>query len=187
MKQIRPSQRYNDHTGYPSAIDERFSRRTFLRATLTGAAAMGGLLIAGRGLSRSRKSQLYRATIRMSQTYRFRYGNYQVDRLVVQTTDHKLALFLAQKREAPGIEKGVRAVLDGHSCVDLKDGRKLARLQRLLGKALAKHHRTRTRRTVAAPTVILFVGLPGVRCLGDCAPPVPFCKPPGPKRPRRRR
>jgi len=135
MKQIRPNKSYDDHTEYPSAIDDRFSRRTFLRTALTATAAAGGLLIASRGLSRSRK-QLYRATLRMKPTYRFKYGNYQVDRIVAQTTDLKLSRFLADKREAAGIEKGVRKVLDRHSCVDLKDGKKLARLQRLLGKAL---------------------------------------------------
>jgi hypothetical protein len=80
----------------------------------------------------------------------------------------------------------VRKVLDAHTCADLRQGKRLAKLQRRLAKALAARFRKRQKVGIAAPTVVLFVGVPMRACKGDCAAPVPICKPPAANAPRRR-
>jgi len=190
MKKIQPCKSYEDHESYPSVVDTRLSRRTFLRSALTTTAAAAGVMLAPRtGLSGGRpKPKLHKIHIRFRSTYRFKYGNYQLQRIVAQSRDEDLVRFLGNGKQSAGIEKALRGLLQQHSCVDLRHGKKLARLQRRIGKALAKHYRARTRRRAKAPTVVLFVGVAWRACRGKCAPPTPYCHPPRQRpRPRRRK
>ncbi len=188
MRKVRPQKSYDDHEQYPSVIDTALSRRAFLRGGLSTSAAMGGMVLLGgaESIAGGRRPKTYRAAVKLTRRYRFRYGNYEIQRIVVQTRSGRLVRFLGDKKESPGIEKAVRKVLDAHSCADLRNGKSLARLQRRIAKALSDRYRRRKGSGAAKPTVVLFVGLPGDRCKGDCAPPVPICKPPTTKRPRQR-
>lgn len=188
MRKIRPQTSYKDADQYPSVIDTALSRRAFLKGALTTTAAAGALLVPdGAGLvAGGRRPKTYRTAVKLSRRYQFRYGNYQVQRITVQTTSAALVRFIENQKESAGIEKAVRKILDAHTCADLKDGKKLARLQRRVAKVLAARYRKRKGSRVRMPTVVLFVGLPGVSCKGDCPAPVAICKPPATKRPRRR-
>ena len=187
MKKIQPHTTYDNDTGYPSAIEDHLSRRGFMRSALAGTAATAGLLMQAPdgNARRPRTPKPKRVTLNLSNRYRFKHGNYQIQKIVLQTRSSALVAFLEDRREATGVQAALKKVLDAHSCVDLLNGKKLARLQLRVAKALTKQYRFRTRRVVATPTVVLFVGVPGTNCLGDCAPPVPFCRPPRPS-PRRR-
>ncbi|MFH2009043.1 MAG: hypothetical protein ABI333_20805 [bacterium] len=190
MKKIQPLESYEAHEAYPSAVDTRLSRRTFLRSALTTTAAAAGVVLAPRtGATGTRpKPKLHKIHIRFRSTYRFRHGNYELQQLVAQSRDERLVQFLGSGKEAAGIETALRGLLEQHSCVDLRHGKKLARLQRRIGKALAEHYRARTRRWAKAPTVVLFVGVAWRACRGKCAAPTPYCHPPRQRpRPRRRK
>ena len=191
MKKIKPVNKY-DEQGYPSVIDTELahtSRRNFLRTALSTSAAAGVMLVAGRGtgLAGGRRPKTYKATFNVGRRYTFRHGNYELQRLAVQSKSEAFIRFLGKSKEGAGIKKAVRKILDAHNCADLKNGKKLARLQRRVGKALKSHYRKRTKRWVAAPTVVLFVSVPRFRyCRGKCAPATPYCRVPN-KRPRPRR
>lgn len=189
MRKIRPQTSYHDADQYPSVIDTHLSRRTFLRGALGTSAAAGAVLMTGSAglLARGRRPKTYRTAVKLTQRYRFRYGNYQVQRITVQTTSSRLVRFLEDKKESARTEKAVRKILDAHSCADLRQGKKLARLQRRVAQVLADQYRKRRRSRVALPTVVLFVGLPYASCKGDCPAPVAICKPPAAKRPRPRK
>jgi hypothetical protein len=191
MKKIEPVHAY-DAQRYPSVIDselDHVSRRGFLRAALSTSAATGALLVAGPGtvLAGGRRPKTYKTQVNVGYRYTFRHGNYELQRIAVQTKSERLIRFLEDKKEAPHITQAVRKVLDAHNCADLRDGGKLARLQRRVGQALRAVYRKRTKRWVAAPTVVLFVYVPSYRhCRGKCAPTTPYCSVPK-KRPRPRR
>jgi len=188
MRKIHPQTSYDAHDQYPSVIDVHLSRRSFLRGALSTTAAAGALLVPGGAsvIAGGRRPKTYRTSVRLTRRYRFRYGNYEVQRITVQTSDARLVRFLEDKKESAAIEKEVRKVLDAHSCVDLRNGKRLARLQRRVAKTLAARYRKRKGSGVTTPTVVLFVGVAGARCKGDCPAPVPFCKPPAVKRRRKR-
>jgi len=188
MRKVRPQTSYHDADLYPSVIDAHFSRRAFLRGALSTSAAAGAVLMTGSAglLAGGRRAKTYRTAVKLSQRYRFRYGNYQLQRITVQTASPQLVRFLEDKMETARTEKAVRKILDAHSCADLRKGKKLARLQRSIAQALAGQYRKRRRSRVAAPTVVLFVGVPYASCRGDCPAPVAICKPPAAKRPPRR-
>lgn len=165
------------------------SRRTFLRgAAVAGAALTGALLPSalwrqssgGSAQAAPAKPGTKRVTLRFQRRYVFRHGNYELQSAVAQTGDTQLAGFLADPKAALGLEAALRRVLDAHSCVDLLQGKRLARLQERLGTALVEHYRKTTRRMAAAPTVVLFVGVPNDRCRGDCPAATPICRPPTP-------
>jgi len=191
MKKIEPVQRYDEQI-YPSVIDTELahaSRRDFLRTALSTSAAAGVMLVAGRGtsLAGGRRPKTYKTAISVGPRYTFRYGNYELQRLAVQSKSVALIRFLEQKKESAGITKAVRKVLDAHTCADLGAGKKLARLQQRVAQALRAQYRKRTKRWVAAPTVVLFVYVQRYRqCRGKCAPAAPYCAVPA-KRPRPRK
>jgi hypothetical protein len=186
-RKITPRQDYDAEPRYPSLIEVDLDRRDFLRGALSGSAAVGILMVTGSGaLAGGRRAKTYRTTVRLSGRYTFRHGNYQLQRVVVQSPSAQLIRFLGDKKEQPGIEKAVRRVCSAHSCVDLLQGKLLARLQRRVAKALATRFRSRQKTRVATPTVTLYVGVAGAVCLGDCPAPVPFCRPPKKKRPPKR-
>jgi hypothetical protein len=191
MRKIKPVKDYDEHS-YPTVIDAELahvSRRGFLRAALGTSAAAGVMLVAGggTGLAGGRRPKTYKTYLNVGHRYTFRYGNYELQRLAVQTQSEQLIRFLENKKEAAGITKAVRKVLDAHNCADLRDGKKLSRLQRRVGKAIRAHYRKRTRRWVVAPTVVIFVSVPRYRyCRGKCRPATPYCRVPK-KRPRPRK
>jgi hypothetical protein len=159
------------------------TRRGFLRgaAAAAGAALVGGLQPAERGEAKSRsprRGKPHRVNLPLSKRYTFRYGNYQLQRATAQTHDAQLARFLLDSKERTGIEQTLRSVLDRHTCADVTDAKRLARLRRAVAKALVARYRARTRRRARLPTVVLFVGVPPTRCLGDCPAAVPICKAP---------
>jgi len=191
MKKVKPVQDYDEH-GYPSVIDSELahvSRRGFLRAALSTSAAAGVMVVAGGGLSLAggRRPKTYKTSVNAGHRYTFKHGNYEVQRIAVQTRSERLLRFLENKREAAGVTKAVRKVLDAHTCADLRNGKRLARLQRRVGKAIGAHYRKRTKRYVAAPTVVIFVSVPRYRhCRGRCRPAAPYCSvPQKPPRPRK--
>jgi hypothetical protein len=191
MKKIRPVQDYIAQR-YPSVIDselDHVSRRGFLCAALSTSAAAGALLVAGPGtvLAGGRRARTYKTQVNVGNRYTFRYGNYELQRIAVQTKSERLVRFLEDKKEASHVIQAVRKVLDAHNCADLSNGGKLARLQRRVGQALRAVYRKHTKRWVAAPTVVLFVYVPSYRhCRGKCRPATPYCSVPQ-KRPRPRR
>ena len=191
MKTVNPLTSYEAQP-YPSAVDAELahvSRRGFLRAALSTSAAAGVLLVAGRGTGRAggRRPKTYKTAINVGPRYTFRYGNYELQRLTAQTKNERLARFFGDNKESTGLGRAVRKVLDAHNCADLRDGRRLARLQRRVGRAIAAHYRKRTHRRVTPPTVVLFVAVPRFRhCRGKCRPATPYCRVPN-KRPRPRR
>lgn len=191
MKNIKPVQDYDEHS-YPSVIDSELahvSRRGFLRAALSTSAAAGAVLVAGGGtsLAGGRRPKTYKTSVKVGSRYTFRYGNYELQRIAVQTRSEHLLRFLENKKETAGVTKAVRKVLDAHTCADLRDGKKLARLQKRVGKAIVARYRKRTKRAVAAPTVVLFVSVNRYRyCRGKCAPAAAYCRVPS-KRPHPRK
>ncbi len=169
MKPRSPNPQSTDEAGYPSLAEHHAtrapgaSRRAFLRVAgaVTTASASGLLLGPAAAAARRRKRpQPTQVTLRLKRRYTFRYGNYQLQRCVAQTRSAPLARFLKDRKEADGIEKALRAILDRHSCADLLSGKRLARLQRALGRALRAHYQRRTRHAAPTPTVVLYVGPP---------------------------
>lgn len=191
MKKVQPVQQYDDQ-GYPSVIDTELahvSRRGFLRAALSTSAAAGVMLVAGRGtsLAGGRRPKTYKTSVSIGSRYTFRYGNYELQRLTVQTKSARLVKFLESKKEAAGITKAVRKIFDAHTCGDLRDGKRLARLQTRVAQAIRALYRKRTKRRVATPTVVIFVYVQRYRsCRGKCRPTTPYCRVPN-KRPRPRK
>ncbi len=200
VRPVRPRRVEPEPPGYPSVIQQRLgetdghrastrapdrapTRRGFLRgaAAAAGAALVGGMVSGQRGEAKSRsprRGKPHRVDLPLSKKYTFRYGNYQLLRAAAQTHDANLARFLLDSKERKGIEQTLRHVLDRHTCADVTDAKRLARLRRAVAKALAARYRARTRRRARLPTVVLFVGVPPTRCLGDCPAAVPICKAP---------
>ncbi len=189
MKRIRPLHHRETESAYPSIPDldpalapeaARRSRRSFLQGAAAAGAALATGWLAPEAAAGSRGRRVHRVTLPHSKRYVFRYGNYELQRAVAQTRNVGLARFLDSKSERAGIERAMWAELNRHSCADLLDGKKLARLHQAVAKALARHYRKRTRRSATPPTVVLYVGVPGTNCDGDCPAVVPICKPPTP-------
>jgi hypothetical protein len=160
------------------------NRRRFLQGAAAAGAALAGGLLPGRAStakSRSpRRGKPHRVTLPHTKGYTFRYGNYQLQRAVAQTRDDALVRFLSDSKEQKGIERTIRKVLDRHTCADITDAKRLARLRRAVARALVARYRVRTRKRARLPTVVLFVGVPPARCKGDCPAAVPICRPPTP-------
>jgi len=176
--------------GYPSAVDVDLSRRWFLRSSLA-VTASGGLLgaaaVAGaRGKRRRKppKRPKHEVRFRFRSLYTFEHSNYRFEKIVVGINSDRLAAFLGDRKEAPGLEKALRRVLDRHTCASLVDGKKLARLQHRLARAVTRRYRKRTRSRVPTPSVALYVGVRYRACRGKCRAPTPYCR--APKAPRRR-
>ena len=152
-----------------------------MKTAVSGGAAVAGSLLLPSSPSqgarpRRRKTHTVRFTLRRA--YHFPHSNYRLERLAIQTRSDRLKRFLTDKRNAKHVETAVRAVLKKSSCRDLQNGKRLARLQNRVAKALARLHKKRTRRYAAVPVVTLFVTVPYARCKGDCPAPVPYCKAP---------
>ncbi len=191
MKRISPVKSYDDQS-YPSVIDtelDHVSRRGFLRVALGTSAAAGAMLVTGTttSLAGGRRPKTYKTTVNIGRRYRFRYGNYELRRIAVQSKSKRFIRFLENKKESAGVIKAIRKVLDAHTCADLHDGKKLARLQRRVAKALTARYAGRTKHKVAVPTVVLFVTVNRYSsCRGKCRPASPYCRVPQ-NRPRPRK
>ncbi len=166
MKKIQPITEY-DTSEYP-AVSEQTSRRQFLGRTLSSALAIGAASLGGgvAGLltgepdaeaARRQPSQQQQVWFRLLRRHTFSGGRYYVDRLLLQTRSHRLVAFLQDRDERAGLDRAIRAVLSGATSHDLTDRKRLARLHRRIGKAVAKRYRARRRRPVAAPIVTLDV------------------------------
>jgi len=175
MRSVRPRHELDHPIAYPTAteVHPALSRRGFLLAG-------GGALIAGVVAGRPAAAQVKTRQVSLTglSTYVFRYGNYRVEKVVLQYTDLAQAEWLDQAANVKTLESALRKLFDAHSCVDLQDGKKLAALQRAIAASALQTYRIATRRNAPAPTAVLFVGLPGANCKGDCPSPVPYCHPP---------
>lgn len=181
----------SDETDAPMDPD----RRGFLGQVALGAAGLaGGLITAGlsspaaRARGRGRRPprprpRPLRVSLPYGGTYTFRYGNYALQRALVETHDPKLVAFIGDAKERAALTKVVRRVLDAHTCADLLDTKRLARLRGAVAKAVRAHYRARTRRRPPQPVVILAVGIRYSGCKGRCPAPTPICRPPRPSRP----
>jgi len=166
MKKIQPITEY-DTSEYP-AVSEPPSRREFLGRTLSSALAIGAASLAGGAAAlltgepdaeagRRRPSRQQQIWFRLLRRHTFSGGRFYVDRLLLQTRSHRLAAFLQDRDERAGIDRVIRAVLTGATSHDLTDRKRLARLNRRVGQAIARRYRARRRRPVAAPIVTLDV------------------------------
>jgi hypothetical protein len=179
MRSVNPLSQLTHPIDYPAVTETHpdLSRRRFL---LAGSGAAAGALIVG--LSRSRRAAAQGKTRQIALTglssYVFRYGNYRLEKVVLQYTDLAQAGWLDQAANVRTVEAALRQLFDAHSCVDLQDGKKLAALQLKAAATALQSYRNATRRNGPAPTAVLFVGLPYARCKGDCPAPVPYCRPP---------
>lgn len=177
-----------DHAASPPDGD----RRGFLGHAALGAAGLAGALLSGgllssaaqawaRGRRRPRpRPRPLRAKLPYGGSYTFRYGNYALLRAMVETHDPRLVAFVRDRRERAALARIVRRVLAAHTCADLLNARRLARLRSAVAKAVRGQYRARTGRRTPLPVVILAVGVPSSGCDGDCPMPTPICRPPRP-------
>ncbi len=186
MKKISPATDAQSPPSYPSVIDTELahaSRRDFLRASVSATLTAGGLLLGDAGanvaVAAPRKATTYRTSIWAKRGYTFRYGNYVLQRVVLQSRSKRLVTYLGDAKHAAHVDKAVRKVLDAHTCEDLLSGKRLVRLQRSLARALVAVYRRRTGRRAALPTVVIFTSVNRFRaCRGKCRPTTPYCRVP---------
>ena len=87
----------------------------------------------------------------------FQGCDYRVDRLIVQTRDAALAMFLRSAAELPGLRTAALTILRNRSCGEVTDRKRLAALEGRVGAALAARYLQRTRRATPAPVVNLVL------------------------------
>lgn len=168
MRKVQPVKYYKGHQNYPSSPHTHIptqpptSRRAFLGEALdklaggVGAlAGVGALLSSREGGAKTEKPKKYSLYLRLQKAYVFRPCGYLVGHITARTTDKHFVTFATAKSNKKGISDTVIAVLKKHSCRDLTDGKRLARLERRLGKALAAHYKKKTRRRTPRPEVTL--------------------------------
>ncbi len=156
MKNIEPQRQYDVDGGYPSVVDVDLSRRGFLGGAVAGAIGLGGALLLPGVVEAGRKRGLRKVVLHFR--YRLSGCKHRVEKLVVQSYDRRLIAFLSKAKERSGIYAALRGVLKRYKCRDLHDGKRLAVMQRALGKALAARYRKRTRRRAARPVVTIIAG-----------------------------
>ena len=104
------------------------------------------------------KRKIHRVDFQVYPRYRFRgCKDYWADRLHIQTTNARFAKFLGDDKERAGIRKAVLRVMKRHTCADLKNRKRLTRLQIALGSTLVKHYRKRRRSRTGRPIVTLVI------------------------------
>jgi hypothetical protein len=180
MKPIRPVYREEVTPTYPTIVDLAHSRRGFLKSTVAGAAAVGGWLLGGGDSFHEAQARPRWRKVNLQLTSRYRFkgcSDRYVDKLVVQTHSRRLERFLRDRREAAGLEHAVLQVLKAHTCDDLQDQKRLARLEGRLAMAIAMRYRSRRRRPVNRPLVTLvltkWVRPPTLGFISSFPPPVP--------------
>ena len=199
MKKVQPVKHYREHERYPSTLHRNHgsppstisppapeaapptSRRAFLGQALQGVVASLGTLAGGHVLLRSSEAQAktekpkkYRLSLRIHPVYAFRPCGYLVGHVIARTTDKRFASFATDKKNKKAISAALVAVLKKHSCRDLKDGKRLARLERRLGKALAALYKKKKKRRTPRPEVTLNAYKKKRRPPPPGVPPNPF-------------
>lgn len=154
MKRLQPVKTQEEDAGYPT-VAEALSRRDFIKTALTGATALGGLLVAPSvvwsAVRTKTKRKLYRATVTLKLAYPFWNCGCEAYQVVAVTPSKRLASFLVNKKESKGIQAEVRKVLGAHGCHDLADLKRLKKFHQRLGNALAAYYKKRTKRRIKAP------------------------------------
>ena len=125
-------------------------RRRFLLATLSGAAAVGGALLApGEGVARRRRrgqggyAVYISCRIRVSGCTRYIVG------INLTTPSKALAGFLRSNKELAGIQSALKQAVAGISCRDLATNSRRAKWDLRTAKALRKHYKKRTGKRVS--------------------------------------
>lgn len=180
MKRIQPVSTYRAADAYPAVSSNTeegpVTRRDFLRSTLdrglavgvagavtAGAVGGGGALAAlvlgeDDAAARGKGSRAYhRVWFRLVRPHYFSGGRYSVARLLVQSRSKRLVQFVADPKERNGLDGVIRAVLAGATSADLADQKKLSRLNRKVGKAIAARYHARTRRRAPRTLVSLAI------------------------------
>jgi hypothetical protein len=157
-----PLATYEGDAGYPSLADEVLGRRAFLGRALAGAAAAVGALAGTgaratpRGESRT-PSARRRLRVSLDGTDTLPGSSYRFSALDVFSSDPALGRFLAAENEAGRLTEIALPPLRQAVAATLYDGRKIYRLERQVGDLLARHYRTKTRRTAPSLDVMLHI------------------------------
>lgn len=89
--------------------------------------------------------------------YRFRGGNYQLNRVHVFSKDKKFAKWLHKHGGEKATWKAVRLSANRFTCMDLLNGKRLVKLERSIARGISKHYKVQTKRR--APKVDVMLSL----------------------------
>ena len=153
MKRIRPVHTYDDDRDYPANAEVDGGRRAALGRLFGGAAL---LVVGERAVDAVSKGRGYHSTTFMfSPSLYRRTCRLRVDSALVQSKDRRLVAFVRDAKERRGIDRALRPILVAAACADFTDQRRLAKLHRRLGNALAARYRARRQRATPRPIVTL--------------------------------
>lgn len=166
---VQPVHEYLEHERYP-AVDvededdvalggEGVSRRDFLGQAVVASAATAGVMTLGSEALAAPRDKDTRQKVSLY-LGRLRVGNSQmsVQRIVVFTGDKKLAHWMRRYQNRSGITRAVSPVLRKTKADVLLDGKKLYRLERKIGAAVARYYRKKTGKATGQPDLMLVVG-----------------------------
>jgi hypothetical protein len=108
-------------------------------------------------------AQTGRWTVRLSyQTkyYSFAGGNIRLNKVHLFSADEKLAKWIQTEGRSDETWKAITAAAGTHTCKDVQNGAGLVKVERSLGRALAKYYQLKTKRVVRVPDVMLEVEQP---------------------------
>jgi hypothetical protein len=163
MKHITPLKLQPDDPGYPTA--GATDRRRFLLGLAGGLGAGAGLLLLGPPGAAREGNGARRVSLRFSRRQHLSGCDYVVDRVDGETRDARLATFLEDGKERPGLETVLFKVLGTVTCAEVTDRKRLSVLESRLARAALDHYRSRTRRTGGGLVLTLV--------LSQYRPPVP--------------
>lgn len=89
--------------------------------------------------------------------YRFRGGNYQLNRVHVFSKNKKFAKWLHKHGSDAAMWKAVHLSAQKFTCVDLLNGKRLVKLERGIASGIAKQYKAKTKRS--APRVDVMLSL----------------------------
>lgn len=155
----QPRADYSEHDGYPSAQEAGLHRRAFLRVALASSATVAGSLAATRSAwGTPTKHKRNRVSVRLTHHDHMVAGTrLRATRLDVFTGDGKLTRFLRQQKNARAISAAMVKRFKKVTPKTLESGHKIYRLERDLARIVARVYRKKTKRTIAAPDVMLHV------------------------------
>ncbi len=158
MKQIEPRKQYDHDGGYPSVADVDLSRRGFFGAAVVGAVGLGlGGAVLLPDVAEAGRRHGYGKVV-LSLRYSYLGCKVRLEKIVVQSRDRQLVVFLGKAKEWTGLAAALRRVLAKHKCRDVQDAKRRSALQVLVGKEILARYRKRTGRRTKAPLVTLIVG-----------------------------